>query len=78
MPNGGFGALDPKLTVVLKKPIAPAGLSQEMLGAMNDEILPSVMTCQNYVKLPAYTSYEVLKRKFEMAYNEGCNSFTLS
>jgi hypothetical protein len=36
------------------------------------------MTCQNYVKLPAYTSYEALKAKFEMAYNEGCNNFTLS
>lgn len=45
---------------------------------LNDEILPSVMTCQNYVKLPPYSNYEILKMKFEQAYNEGCNSFTLS
>jgi E3 ubiquitin-protein ligase TRIP12 len=25
LPNGGFGALDPKLTVVLKKPVLPRG-----------------------------------------------------
>jgi len=36
------------------------------------------MTCQNYVKLPAYSSYEVLKAKFEKAYEEGSNNFTLS
>ena len=70
LPNGGFASLDPKLTVVMKKP----------LNAMEnpDEILPSVMTCQNYVKLPSYSSYQMLKQRFEMAYNEGCNNFTLS
>lgn len=30
LPNGGFGSLDPKLTVVLKKPIIPAGTSSLM------------------------------------------------
>ena len=37
LPNNGFAALDPKLTVVLKKPLN----SSENV----DEILPSVMTC---------------------------------
>lgn len=37
LPNGGFAALDPKLTVVLKKPVS----SKEN----PDDILPSVMTC---------------------------------
>lgn len=37
LPNGGFAALDPKLTVVLKKPIYPTENA--------DDILPSVMTC---------------------------------
>ena len=37
LPNGGFAALDPKLTVVLKKPINPK--------ESPDDILPSVMTC---------------------------------
>ena len=70
LPNGGFASLDPKLTVVLKKPMNPLEDA--------DEILPSVMTCQNFVKMPAYSNYEVLKAKFEMAYNEGGNNFTLS
>ena len=70
LPNGGFASLDPKLTVVLKKPMNPLEDA--------DEILPSVMTCQNFVKMPAYSTYEVLKAKFEMAFNEGGNNFTLS
>jgi E3 ubiquitin-protein ligase TRIP12 len=37
LPNGGFSTLDPKLTVVLKKPLN----SKES----PDDILPSVMTC---------------------------------
>ena len=85
LPNGGFGALDPKLTVVLKKPnVNSQTMSQQMQHEIInssthiDEILPSVMTCQNYVKLPAYSTYEMLKLKFEHAYNEGGNNFTLS
>lgn len=70
LPNGGFSALDPKLTVVLKKPINPK--------ESPDDILPSVMTCQNYIKLPSYSSFEKLKEKFEMAFNEGASNFTLS
>ena len=74
LPNGGFGAMDPKFTVVLKKPVAPTGtkiiLSQEMMNSPKyiDEILPSVMTCQNYIKLPGYTNYDILKQKLEQAY----------
>jgi len=30
LPNGGFGALDPKLTVVLKKPTVPSSASSLM------------------------------------------------
>ena len=37
LPNGGFGALDPKLTLVLKKPAS--------VYDNPDFILPSVMTC---------------------------------
>jgi len=70
LPNGGFSSLDPKLTVVLKKPLNNKETP--------DDILPSVMTCQNYIKLPSYSSYEKLKARFEMAYNEGTNNFTLS
>lgn len=54
LPHGGFASLEPRLTVVLKKPINPL--------ENPDFILPSVMTCQNYVKLPSYSSYEILKK----------------
>jgi E3 ubiquitin-protein ligase TRIP12 len=53
LPNGGFKALSPPLTVVKKDPTIP--------GSNKDEYLPSVMTCQNYLKLPDYSTYEVLK-----------------
>lgn len=55
-------------------------MSQEILNTSQhiDEILPSVMACQNYIKLPAYSTFEVLKAKFTQAYNDGANNFTLS
>jgi E3 ubiquitin-protein ligase TRIP12 len=34
LPNGGFGALDPKLTVVLKKPEIPKSLSKTISHEM--------------------------------------------
>lgn len=34
LPNGGFGSLDPKLTVVLKKPIIPPSASSLMSQEM--------------------------------------------
>ena len=30
LPNGGFGALDPKLTVVLKKPMMPSSATSKL------------------------------------------------
>eukprot|EP00828_Plagiopyla_frontata_P028237 TRINITY_DN3656_c0_g1_i2.p1 TRINITY_DN3656_c0_g1~~TRINITY_DN3656_c0_g1_i2.p1 ORF type:complete len:293 (-),score=41.62 TRINITY_DN3656_c0_g1_i2:31-909(-) len=50
LPYGGFSNLNPKLTIVKKHP--------NFEGQKSDEILPSVMTCQNYLKLPCllYTS----------------------
>ena len=69
MPVGGFKALSPKLTVVKKT----------CNGYENpDEILPTVMTCQNYLKIPEYSSFEILKQKFNLAMNEGNNEFHLS
>jgi len=69
LPLGGLKSLRPKLTVVKrtwdedKNP---------------DEFLPSVMTCQNYVKLPEYSTLEILKKKMNYAVKEGVNSFDLS
>ena len=67
---GGFGQLDPRITVVLKKPA--------YAHDQKDDILPSVMTCQNYIKMPDYSSYEVLKAKFDYAIEEGSVGFSLS
>lgn len=66
---GGFRALQPKLTIVKKV---------EMVDSKTDNVLPSVMACQNYVKVPAYSSYEIFKKRFDFAVAEGQQSFTLS
>jgi E3 ubiquitin-protein ligase TRIP12 len=70
LPIGGFASLEPHLTVVLKKPLNP--------GESPDLFCPSVMTCQNYIKMPEYSSYEVLKNKFDYAIQNGVGHFSLS
>jgi len=58
------------MTVVKKQP---------EVGCDNpDDFLPTVMTCQNYLKIPEYSSYEILKSKLILAINEGGNAFHLS
>lgn len=69
LPYGGFKSLNPKLTVV-KRTTAPF--------EKPDDFLPTVMTCQNYLKLPDYSSSEILKAKFTFAMYEGRNEFHLS
>jgi len=64
LPVGGLGALRPHLTVVRK--------------GSNDADLPSVMTCQNYLKLPEYSSQGILAEKLRTAMMEGRGSFLLS
>lgn len=66
LPVGGFKALRPPLTVVRKSVPCP------------DDELPSVMTCQNYLKLPPYTSVETLAARLKLAMREGQGSFALS
>jgi hypothetical protein len=46
-------------------------------GAQDNE-LPSVMTCANYIKLPQYSSQEVCMRQVRLAITEGQGSFDLS
>lgn len=70
LPIGGFGGLKPPLTVV-KKESPPAPLTP-------DNFMPSVMTCANYLKLPEYTSAEIMKQKLTMAMLEGQSAFLLS
>ncbi|ODV85560.1 hypothetical protein CANARDRAFT_185038, partial [[Candida] arabinofermentans NRRL YB-2248] len=69
LPIGGFKSLHPDLTVVLK---------HTENGLKPDDYLPSVMTCANYLKLPDYSSIEVMKARLLKAMTEGANSFLLS
>lgn len=69
LPIGGFKSLAPPLTVVLKH-------ADE--GFKGDDYLPSVMTCANYLKLPQYSSAEIMEFKLVHAMEEGANSFLLS
>ncbi|XP_054084346.1 E3 ubiquitin-protein ligase TRIP12 isoform X5 [Zeugodacus cucurbitae] len=69
LPTGGFKSLTPQLTIVRKT----------FDGNQNpNDYLPSVMTCVNYLKLPDYSSREVMRQKLKVAANEGSMSFHLS
>jgi E3 ubiquitin-protein ligase TRIP12 len=57
LPFGGLRAMSPRLTVALRT--ADSGTP--------DEQLPSVMTCANYLKLPAYSCKEVMGRQLSTA-----------
>lgn len=70
LPPGGLHALEPHLTIVKKLPDS----SKESA----DTLLPSVMTCANYLKLPAYSSKSILKERLYYAMEEGHSSFHLS
>ncbi len=92
LPPGGLAALQPRLTVVRKHSgggggeqgaSAPSlGPSLGSLGPLAqhaaDADLPSVMTCANYIKLPPYSSKEVLKARIMFVIHEGQGSFDLS
>ncbi|KAF7191251.1 putative ubiquitin fusion degradation protein C12B10.01c [Pseudocercospora fuligena] len=69
LPIGGFKSLTPMFTVVRKSADAPY---------TSDDYLPSVMTCVNYLKMPDYSSLEVLKSRFNTASKEGQGAFHLS
>ena len=43
-----------------------------------DDYLPSVMTCVNYLKLPDYSSLDVLRERLTVAIKEGQGAFHLS
>ena len=69
LPYGGLRSLTPPLTIV-RKTLEP--------GENPDHFLPSVMTCVNYLKLPEYSSYEIMREKLRISGEEGRNSFHLS
>jgi E3 ubiquitin-protein ligase TRIP12 len=65
----GLKSLSPSLTIVRRQPVPPL---------TPDDYLPSVMTCVNYLKLPDYSSREVMVARIETAVKEGKDSFHLS
>ncbi|KAL4908763.1 hypothetical protein BDW74DRAFT_173994 [Aspergillus multicolor] len=69
LPIGGFKSLTPIFTVVCR-PSEPPYLP--------DDYLPSVMTCVNYLKLPDYSTLDVLRERLSVAIKEGQGAFHLS
>lgn len=65
----GLRSLNPPLTIVRKSFEPPL---------CADNYLPSVMTCVNYLKLPDYSSKEIMSSKLQLAAMEGQRSFHLS
>nr|GMD09795.1 E3 ubiquitin-protein ligase UPL3 [Ipomoea batatas] len=80
LPPGGLAALNPKLTIVRKHSSSTGNVGQNGNGASEsaDDDLPSVMTCANYLKLPPYSTKEMMYKKLVYAINEGQGSFDLS
>lgn len=70
LPLGGLRNLEPKLTVVRKLTEA----SEEE----NDAVLPSASTCTNYLKLPDYSTRDIMKQRLLYCIHEGQCSFHLS
>jgi len=69
LPVGGLKSLNPPLTVV-KKTVDE--------GENPEDYLPSVMTCQNYLKLPDYPTLQLMREKLLLAISEGQGAFLLS
>ena len=63
LPPRGIVALNPPLSVARREG--------------GDETLPTVSTCSNYLKLPSYSSKEVLRERLLLAITEGA-TFELS
>jgi len=65
----GLRSLNPPLTIVRKTVESTENA---------DDFLPSVMTCVNYLKLPEYSSSDVMRARLAVAAREGQLSFHLS
>lgn len=80
LPPGGLAVLNPKLTIVRKHSSSMNTAQNNGSGPSEsaDEDLPSVMTCANYLKLPPYSSKEIMLKKLLYAISEGQGSFDLS
>ncbi|KAK7409762.1 hypothetical protein VNO78_00055 [Psophocarpus tetragonolobus] len=80
LPPGGLAVLNPKLTIVRKLSSTAVNTSSNGNGSSEsaDDDLPSVMTCANYLKLPPYSTKEIMYKKLLYAISEGQGSFDLS
>jgi len=78
LPVGGLRSLVPPLTIVRKSIESVGGSSAAAASANTDIYLPSVMTCVNYLKLPDYSSVDVMREKLFKAMKDGQLSFHLS
>ncbi|CBI37879.3 unnamed protein product, partial [Vitis vinifera] len=81
LPPGGLAVLNPKLTIVRKhssSTVSTAANGSSGPSESADDDLPSVMTCANYLKLPPYSTKEIMYKKLLYAISEGQGSFDLS
>ncbi|GAB2291950.1 E3 ubiquitin-protein ligase upl3 [Dionaea muscipula] len=80
LPPGGLAVLNPKLTIVRKHSSTMVNTpSNGTIPAESaDYDLPSVMTCANYLKLPPYSTKEIMYKRLLYAISEGQGSFDLS
>ncbi|XP_074331245.1 E3 ubiquitin-protein ligase UPL3-like [Apium graveolens] len=80
LPPGGLAVLNPKLTIVRKHSSTIGNTASNASGFSEsaDDDLPSVMTCANYLKLPPYSTKDVMYKKLIYAISEGQGSFDLS
>ena len=86
LPIGGFKSLTPPFTIVKRtfdvgsSPVNSTlpSPSSSFAAMTADSYLPSVMTCVNYLKLPEYSTCEVMKQRLMTAIEEGQGSFHLS
>ncbi|XVF45532.1 hypothetical protein PTKIN_Ptkin02bG0213800 [Pterospermum kingtungense] len=80
LPPGGLAVLNPKLTIVRKHSSSATAAASNGTGPSEsaDDDLPSVMTCANYLKLPPYSTKEIMYNKLMYAISEGQGSFDLS
>ncbi|KAJ4964350.1 hypothetical protein NE237_024289 [Protea cynaroides] len=80
LPPGGLAVLNPKLTIVRKHSSTATNTASNGTGSSEsvDDDLPSVMTCANYLKLPPYSTKEIMFKKLVYAISEGQGSFDLS
>ncbi|PIA57405.1 hypothetical protein AQUCO_00600259v1 [Aquilegia coerulea] len=80
LPPGGLAVLNPKLTIVRKHSSTTTNTASNgtSVSESADDDLPSVMTCANYLKLPPYSTKEIMYKKLLYAISEGQGSFDLS